>query len=328
MVPTTPDVGRPRVPASSVPGKPSPLVHVNGSDLCRLRVGTNLTARIVTIWYGGKSKINRFFGKAHESTRSFPFPYEIVEMIIAHLVHNFDNLKACSLTCRSWYSAAAPLLHHTLTLTGDRQVNRIKLELLPELHNLGLMPLVKQIQVLQFFDEGPWFVPQAFSHPRLHYFSAFTNVQSLTLDELDIYLFIPGIERYFEHFSPTLRSITLFDPHCTPRQLSHFLSLFTNLDNVEIRNAYTYIPDAPIPETEVAPLSQPKLRGRLLLSNFSWVETWTHLITPCGGLRFRYINLRWSTNCARTLLEACAETLEVLRLNTTDSEFFMGVSTD
>ena len=250
-------------------------------------------------------------------------------MIIARLTRDLRTLKACSLTCRSWYTASAPPLHHTLTLTWNAsRTNRNQLDPLPELHELGLMPLVKKIQVLQSDIGAPWFVPQAFNHLCLRYFSAFTNVRTLMLNEPHIYPFIPGIERYFEQFSPTLRSIMLFNSHCTPRQLSHFLSLFTNLDDIEIRNAYTYIPDAPIPDTELAPLSEPKLRGRLLLYNFSWVEAWTHLITSCGGLRFRYMHLRWSTDCARTLLEACAETLEVLRLNTTDSEFFMGVSTD
>jgi len=38
----------------------------------------------------------------------------------------------------------------------------------------------------------------------LRYFSAFTNIRSLRIKNLEIYRFIPGIERYFEHFSPSI----------------------------------------------------------------------------------------------------------------------------
>ena len=248
-------------------------------------------------------------------------------MIITH-AYDLDTLKACSLVCRSWYAAAAPLLHHTLTLAGcGPQVNRTQVEILFELHELGLIPLVRQIQVKQSRGWG-WFVPRTFNDLHLRYFSAFTNVHTLRLRDLDIHDFIPGIERYFEHFSPTLRSVALSDPHCTPRQLSHFLSLFTNLDNIEIQNTYTYIPDKTIPDTELVPFSAPKLRGWLLLGDVCWAETWTHLITLCGGLRFRYMELCWGGSCTPTLLEACAETLETVRFDTTDSEFCVDPSAD
>ena len=319
------DVDRPRVPASLVPGKISPLVHVNGSDFCPRAIGTSLTTRVVTVWHRSRARVSHLLGKAssevcitHKLSRPFPFPYEIVEMIIAR-IHDLHTLKMCSLTCRSWYSAAAPLLHHTLTLTWGGVPS--------ELHELGLIPLVKQIRVIQPRG-GAWFVPGAFNDLHMPYFSAFANVRTLRLQELDIYLFIPDIKRYFEHFSPTLRSIALSNPHCTPRQLSHFLSFFKNLDNIEIQNTYTYIPGATITDTELVAFPAPRLRGRLLLGDFSLVKTWTHLNTLCGGLRFRYMDLRWSGSCTPILLEACAETLEIVRLDTTDSEFCASSSTD
>ena len=143
-----------------------------------------------------------------------------------------------------------------------------------------------------------------FNHHHPRHFSAFTNIHTLKLQELDIDLFIPGIEHHFEHFSPTLRSVTLLNPHCTPRQLSHFLSLFAN--------SYRYIPNEIIPDTGLVPFSAPKLRGQVILRYFAWVETWTHLIVSCGGLRFHHADLRWSESCTSTLLEACAETLEMI----------------
>ena len=329
--PTSTDVNRPRVLVFLVPGKTSPLVHVNGSDLCLIRaVGSSLATRMVTVWHRGKARVSHLLGKApsevqttHASTRPFPFPYEIVAMIIAH-TRDLRTLKACSLACRSWYSAAAPLLHHTLTLTGDMPgTSHVQMGVLSELHELGLVPLVRQIRIV-----GAWFGPRTLSDLHLRYFSTFANVHTLSLQELDIYLFMPDIRRYFEHFSSTLRSITLSNPHCTPRQLSHFLSIFTNLENIKIPNGCASIPAVTISDTELIPFSPPKLRGWLLLGNFSWVETWTHLITLCGGLRFRYADLHWSGSCTHTLLEACAETLETVRFDTTDSKFYTGSPTD
>jgi hypothetical protein len=302
-----------------------PPVHIlNGSDLCAVRVAeTNLSNRAVIIWRRGKAKVNRLLGNAppktqitHESTCRLP--YEIVEMIISLLIYDHDILKACSLTCRSWYFVAVPHIHHTLAL-GDKRDGKPhdKLKPLSKVHELGLAPLVKKITVHQQLDYH-WFTPQAFSPRDLRYFSAFTNVQTLRFEHMDISCFIPGIERYFEHFSPTLRSITLWDPCCTPRQLSHFISLFSNLDSVGIWGISKRPPKTTIPDTELVQFSVPKLRGELGLSGPRWTETWTHLITSCGGLRFNCLNLYEVGGFASTLFEACAETIETLRFSPAD----------
>ena len=256
-------------------------------------------------------------------------------MIIAHLARHTRTLKACSLTCRSWHTATLPHLRHTLTLGGDPHgVTHNQLGPLYRLHELGQIHLVKEIRVRQLCgaDSGGWFGPWAFTSRDLRYFSAFSNVQTLRFEKLDIYQLIPGIGRYFEHFSPTLRSITLFKPHCTPRQLSHFLSLFSNLDDIEIWQADKNVPDGTIPDSELVPFSTPKLRGRLRLYRFRWVETWAHLITSRNGLRFRHVDLLEVATCVPVLLNACAETIETLRFNATDTSaskwFYLGSSAD
>jgi hypothetical protein len=264
---------------------------------------------MVAVWHQSKAKVNRLLGKpqetytTHESTCCVP--YEIVEMITAHLTRDLDTLKACSLTCRSWYILAVPHLHHTLSLRSDEPnfigrtdppSARDKLKPLLKLYNLGLMPLVKELRIEQS-GTRPWCVPEVFSLGDWRYFSAFANVHTLEFRYIQIHRFIPGIERYFGQFSPTLRSITLYRPCCTPRQLSHFLSLFSNLDKIEIRWIITNVPD-----TELVPFSAPKLRGLLTLYEFYWVETWTGLITSCDGLRFRHMHLRGSANCVPVLL--------------------------
>ena len=291
---------------------------------------------MATARHRGRAKANHPPGGAppephptHESTPSPAFPFDIAEMIIAYFTHDLTVLKMCSLICRSWYYAAVPHLHHTLTLKGGRpNTGRSRLEPLSKLDELGLVPLFKEIRI----DQGPglsyWFLPRAFNH----HFSALTNVHTLKLDNLEIYRFIPEIERYFGHFSKSLRSIGLYDPYCTPRQLSHFLSLFSNLDDIEVRVAYARIHNPTVPDTGLVPFSTPKLRGRLVLSGgSSWVETWTHLITSCGGLRFRHMDLDGSPRCAPVLLKACSGSLETLRFDARDTSlskcFDTGLST-
>ena len=237
-------------------------------------------------------------------------------MIVAYLIHNRKALKACSLTCRTLYLAAVPHLHHTITLRWrGRGFTHSQLRPLSKLHGLGLIPFVKELRVERARNRRPWFVPRAFSDRDLHYFSAFTNVQTLKVQDLQIHCFIPEIKRYFKHFSPTLRSITLYSPRCTPRQLSYFLSIFSNLDNIKI--TWFSTPDATISNTEIVPLSTQRPRGKLVLQAFYPDEACTYL-TSCGP-RFCYMDLRGVGNWAPILLETCVETLETLRLYTINS---------
>jgi len=215
------------------------------------------------------------------------------------------------LTCRSWYLVALPHIHHTITLTDKGfGTARCKLKPLPRLHELGLIPLLKEIRVLQ--STVGWFAPEAFNPVNLFHFSTFANVHTLKIHGLDMDGFMPGIKRYFHQFSPTLRSVSLYYPTCSaPRHLSCFLSLFPNLDDVEIRQLVTF--NSPIPDAELAPFFAPKLAGQLILQDFNSTEAWTHLISISGGLRFRVMVLVQVGPCASTVLEACAGTLERLR---------------
>ena len=289
-------------------------------------VGLIVPNRAVMVWHRGKAKINRLLGNAppgvptvYESTCRLP--HEIVEMVIAHLPGDRDALRACSLTCHSWYATVVPYIHHTLLL-GDKQPGTPfgGLRPLSKMHKNGLTHLVKEIRVRQWNGRPGWFLPRAFSSSDLRYFSAFSSVQTLKIQQFDINRFIPGIKRYFEQFSPTLRSISLSAPTCRPlQQLPYFLSLFPNLDDIDISNPQQpYGPMDPIPSEELVPFSAPKLRGELTLYAFYLDETWTYLISACGGLRFRYMELCMDIGCAPILLGACAETLETLRFSVTN----------
>ena len=286
---------------------------------------------MTTIWDRSKATLNRLFDNAkvqptHESAPLLPYettapvlPYEILEMIVAYFPRDLDTLKACSLTCRSWYIVLAPHIHHSLVLGKQEDLGTVRAGLgsLSELRGLNLIPFVKEIRVLRWGWPGGCFGPRAFSPNDLLHFTAFANVQILKIHGMDVGRFFPGIERYFQQFSPTLRSISLEDPACrSPRQLSYFLSLFPNLDDIDIRGSYPS--NAPIPKAEPFPLSTPRLQGRLTIYSFTMLKTWTHLIDLCGGLRFRHMTLRNVGGCAPTLLGACAKTLETFRFYESD----------
>lgn len=70
-------------------------------------------------------------------------------------------------------------------------------------------------------------MPQEFSHhANLQCFSALSNVHTLDLRNVKLCHFIPpGIDRYFGHFSSTLRSVAL-------------LNLFVLLDSYHISSLY------------------------------------------------------------------------------------------
>jgi len=194
-------------------------------------------------------------------------------------------------------------------------VDGSQLKRLSELHELGLTSFVKEVQIYSAYC---WFWPLVLSHFDLHNFSALANVHTLKIQDLELYRLVSDIKLHFGQFSQTLRSITLYHPYCTPRQLSHFLSFFPNLDDVGIWDTPAYYdtsaPDATVSDTKLVQFSAPKLQGRVALRYSYWGETWTHLAS-CGGLRFRHVDLRGSPGAAHILLKACAETLETLRFS-------------
>jgi hypothetical protein len=288
----------------------------------------------MAVWRRTKAKVSRLLGNAppkisnppdntspkihtaHEWT--FRLPYDIVEMVVAGFSYDLHTLKTCSLTCRSWYIVAAQYLHHTLTLSDKRRFP-VSGGLAPllKLHELGLLPLVKEIRARRGAEPNNWFQPQDFSPCDLRCFAALTNVHTLELRGLNTRSFVPGIEHYFQQFSQTLRSISLHYPACSAQQLSHFLSLFPNLDDINMWE--TRPPHVSAPDTELVPFFAPKLRGQLKLHHSDSIEIWTSLIALCGGLRFRHMDLCQVANCGPILFEACAETLETLRFSVPDS---------
>ena len=243
-------------------------------------------------------------------------------MIIAHLADNTRSLLACSLTCYSWYIAAVPRLHRTLitpTYHWYRNEKFVWPKPLLYMRELGLLPLVKEFQVhTRRSTDSNGFSPELFNRSILCQFSALTNVQELGIDYLDIPKFMPDIRQYFGHFLPTVRSLALREPRGSHRQIIYFIGLFPHMDDLKLLYGILSFQEEPTSDLTLVPPFAPPLRGRLTMNDFESVGFLEDMIDLFGGIRFYYMDL-FEVDEMRLLLDACAETLEILRLYPTNS---------
>ena len=253
-------------------------------------------------------------------------PLEIVEIIVAHLIYDIPSLLACSLTCYVWYLAAIPHLHHTLITAVWSPCSESDDKFLwpgpiQYFHKFGLLPLVKTFKVrgkhlrpLNVFSPVVGgFSPRLFNRRILRQFSALTNVQELGIEYLDIPKFMPGIRQYFGHFSPTVRSLALREPKGSRRQILYFVGLFQHLEDLELIYDRLDFQEESVDDLGLIPPSIPPLRGRLKLRHFARVELLKDMIDLFGGVRFHRMDL-CDVYGMRLLLDACAKTLETLRV--------------
>lgn len=119
------------------------------------------------VWYRSLAGIQRMCSGPPPprvpATRSSPatrLPQEIAEMIISHLIYDKPSLLACSLTCHSWYIAAVPHLHHTVSVVNSvRSTKRARPQPLLYMYRLGFLFLVKKLRI----REGHFLDPYGFS---------------------------------------------------------------------------------------------------------------------------------------------------------------------
>ena len=286
------------------------------------------------LWYRTKAKIEqRRVPSQADSSTPYPspitrLPQDLVEIIISYFIYELDTLLACSLTCYSWYIAAVPHLHHTLTIDnrdGYRWRERRWPRPLRKSYKFGLLPLVKQFRILlpqriPLLQSRPpvGFTPDWLGMHTLRYFSALTNLRELGIDDLQVCNFMPDIRRYFGHFAPNLRLLALREPKGSCRQILYLIGLFPNLQDLKLCYPTPTEEDENADNLTLVPLSVPPLRGRLILVCFTRVTLVKEMITLFGGLRFRYMDL-FRVTCARLLLHASAATLETLRLYPSDT---------
>ena len=148
------------------------------------------------VWYRTLPRIRGIFSGGaspgtHRTAGLSPaarLPLEIVEMIIAHLIYETNDLLACSLTCYSWHTATVPHLHHTLIAQTHPRYAKKPMwhKALQNMHRLGLLPLVNKFQVHGgYTPDFVRFSPQQFNYRTLRCFSSTTNVRELGIDSLD-----------------------------------------------------------------------------------------------------------------------------------------------
>jgi len=151
----------------------------------------------------------------------------------------------------------------------------------------------------------------------LRHFLALNNVQELGIDHLEIPSFMPRIRQYFGHSPSTLRSLALREPKGSRRQIICFIGLFQHLEDLKLLYGRAGFWEEPADDVTLVPPFVPPLRGRLTTLYFTRVELLKDMTDLFGGIRFRYMDL-FKVDGMQLLLDACAETLETLRLYPTD----------
>ena len=274
------------------------------------------------VWYRGVTHLLFAQGlpgnlTAQQSTAA-KLPLEIIEMIIAHLMYDTRSLLACSLTCFSWYIASVSRLHHTIiTRNGKLEPKLAWPAPLKKSSKLGLLPFVRKFWLRRVIDSrcpSRPFTPKRFNSRILHQISEMTNIQELAIDDLVVSDFIPRVQRYFGHFLPRVRSLSLDKPKGSRRQIMFFIGLFEHLDDLTlIDDKLITLEHKPVDDLTLVPPFVPPLRGRLVMADFGSVGFLKDMVKLFEGVRFRYVDLS-NVKGTRLLLRACAETLETVRL--------------
>jgi len=231
-------------------------------------------------------------------------------MIIAHVLLDTPTLKASSETCRSWYLAALPHLHHTLTLHGrSSDIAGEWLTSLQRLDEMRLLSFVKRLQVEQSYA-SPHYRPTILHARSLVPFLALMSVQELRITKLDFSVFTLQAQQNLGRCMPMLRSLALRQPGGTYHQHICFIGVFPNLDDLKVIHDRVGQP-APYPAPSLQ--SAPPLRGRLELMWVGGESFVRDLSKLSGGFRFRHMDL-FEVGGTRFLLDTCADTLETLRI--------------
>ena len=250
-------------------------------------------------------------------------PQEIVDIIISYLFCDVLSLIACSLTCHSLYAAAVRHLYYSLTAVDQGLHPWDEKYLWPnslrQSYKLGLLPLVRRFRFCSPVPQSPSeFTPKLLNGWSFRYFSALTNLKELGIDRLNVSSFMPDIRLYFRHFALTLRFLALREPKGSCRQILYLVGLFPNLQDLKLCYPFPIEEEETSTDSALIPSSTPPLDGRLTLTSFTREKLVKDMIVLFGGLRFRYLDL-FEVNCVRRLLDACADSLETLRLYPTDS---------
>lgn len=185
------------------------------------------------------------------------------------------------------------------------------------MQRLGPLSFVKKLCIIFYYpDRDMWgFCSDMLSPCSAPKFSAFTNLPKLGIDDLIFFKSVQSLRRCFDHFSPTLRSLSLRNPSGSNRLAIYFIGLFQHLEDLTL----IFDPEKECCDFErltgdltPAPLFFPPLRGRFVMM-YSKSSLPKDMIRLLEGIQFRSVEVFCA--CGVGLLsDACTETLKTLRL--------------
>ena len=237
-------------------------------------------------------------------------------MIVAYFTYDVPGLLACSLTCYSWYIAAAPHLPSpVLSVIVHRKNQKLKWSRSERILSLG--PFVKNVAIRSEHPSGV-FSPRPLDSQILSQFSALTNVQGVQLEALDIPRFMQTTEASLDRFLPRVRSLALGAPKGSRREIIFFIGLFQNLENLFLHNSVLgSLEREPEDDLSLIPPFAPPLRGALTIWRFNRAGLLKDMVSLFGGIKFYHAEL-FDVDETQFLLRACADTLQMLRIHLTD----------
>ena len=245
-------------------------------------------------------------------------PVELVDEIIDGLAGDTKSLLSCSLVSFSWVHRSRCHLFADL-----------KLHSLPAFRSwffTGLKSTSNHVRSLDLSqdDELKWIVPDSLSEI-YNEFSAFRNVESLSITNLDLTLFDEhSLTHFFDHFSGTLTSLSVKGLTVHPDTLLFFLCMFPKLDDLKLD--HVEMGKATVPFRQ--PTVTPRFRGKLALSNIKCNGTslLAPFLDPPIPLAFEDVCVTDSRfenpQPLKDLFAACQETMKKIKV----SKIFLGES--
>ena len=259
-------------------------------------------------------------------------PQELVDGIVNMLFDDLRALKACSLTCKSMFASARPLIHQKLYLNlqnadiARTEATEKKTRYKPGNHVFSFLTFMGEHGLLRYTRQihigSPGrFTPEAL-RPHLRYFRSLDRVHTLIICGFMVGTvnWATHFNNYFVNLYPTLTSLSLRFPFGHYRLLLQFVLQFPNLENLCLEKLHK---EEEIPQRLAIPAipdKSPPLSGHLRLcgtdyhmdaSGDRWLVDLAHNLP--NGIKFRSIELdRITGQRAQHILSACRCTLENL----------------
>ena len=256
-------------------------------------------------------------------------PPELVDDILGYLSEDLPTLKACSLTCKAMVCSARPLIRNWLFLASSQNrrsstrslktlLKRSKgrcdiFERLGTTHRQGLLRYTQHLVIrMGCLPHTPRPL-----QPYVPYLRTIEDIQTLTVEALDIPAFMPAFDECFGTFAKSLRGLDIGHTWDSESQLLWFISNFPSLEDLSIRSRYIVRSypgiSAPIPRTS------PPFRGHLKLSHVMGSPSFCEALAKFpGGLNFTSLEL---TGCEEpaAIITACRLTLRTISYTWTSS---------